>query len=161
MCHFLSCRHQIPPGHPIGPLHEAGMENRIQVLKGPFNILQLAQDKRSQFPSPGLFTVNYMNRYKNQKLKKHKPKRGFFVFIFSDTTVTVSIATVPNYPPVKTEVPTHGFSVTVPNNCAETDSHVAVFDRQLAHNTPPDSTFSESFKDGSQEVSVSIPLFLK
>lgn len=86
---------------------------------------------------------------------------------FSDTTVTVSIATMPNY--VKTEVPSHGFSVTIPNNCTETDSHVGVFDRQLAHNgvqfspstqsrTPPDSTFSESFKDGSQEVCVSIPL---
>uniref|UniRef100_A0A8C9YLN8 Grainyhead-like transcription factor 1 n=1 Tax=Sander lucioperca TaxID=283035 RepID=A0A8C9YLN8_SANLU len=105
---------------------------QIQVLKGPFNILQLAQDKRAQFPSP-------------------------------DTTVTVSIAAMPNYPSVKTEVPTHGFSVTVPNNCAETDGHVSVFERQLTHNTvqfspntqsrtPPDSTFSESYKDGSQEV---------
>ena len=74
---------------------------------------------------------------------------------------------MPNYPSVKTEVPSHGFSVTVPNNCAETD----VFDRQLNHNTvqfspstqsrtPPDSTYSESYKDGSQEVCVSIPLFL-
>nr|XP_020446393.1 grainyhead-like protein 1 homolog isoform X2 [Monopterus albus] len=125
-------RHQIQAGHSVAPLQEAGMESRIQVLKGPFNILQLSQDKRTQFPSP-------------------------------DTTVTVSIAAVPNYPPVKTEVPTHGFSVTVPNNCTETDSHVTVFDRQLTHNTvqfspstqsrtPPDSTFSESFKDGSQEV---------
>ncbi|XP_020496372.1 grainyhead-like protein 1 homolog isoform X1 [Labrus bergylta] len=125
-------RHQIQVGHPISPLQEVGMESRIQVLKGPFNILQLAQDKRSQFPSP-------------------------------DTTVTVSIAAVPNYPPVKTEVPSHGFSVTIPNNCTETNSHVGVFDRQLAHNTiqfspstqsrtPPDSTFSESYKDGSQEV---------
>uniref|UniRef100_A0A3P8U498 Grainyhead-like transcription factor 1 n=1 Tax=Amphiprion percula TaxID=161767 RepID=A0A3P8U498_AMPPE len=116
------------------PLQEGGMENKIQVLKAPFNILQLAQDKRGHFASP-------------------------------DTTVTVSIAAVPNYPPVKTEVPTHGFSVTVPNNCAETDGHVSVFDRQLTHGTvqfspstqsrtPPDSTFSESFKDGSQEVSV-------
>uniref|UniRef100_A0A673C7I4 Grh/CP2 DB domain-containing protein n=1 Tax=Sphaeramia orbicularis TaxID=375764 RepID=A0A673C7I4_9TELE len=105
---------------------------RIQVLKGPFNLLHLAQDKRAQFPSP-------------------------------DTTVTVSIAAVPNFPPIKTEVPTHGFSVTVPNNCAETDGHVGVFDRQLSHSavqfspstqsrTPPDSTFSESFKDSSQEV---------
>lgn len=34
------------------------MEGRIQVLKGPFNILQLAQDKRTQFPSPGLETQN-------------------------------------------------------------------------------------------------------
>uniref|UniRef100_A0A3Q1HPZ8 Grainyhead-like transcription factor 1 n=1 Tax=Acanthochromis polyacanthus TaxID=80966 RepID=A0A3Q1HPZ8_9TELE len=117
--------------HPI-PLQEGGMENRIQVLKAPFNILQLAQDKRAHFASP-------------------------------DTTVTVSIAAVPNYPPVKTEVPSHGFSVTVPNNCAEPDGHVSVFDRQLTHSTvqfspstqsrtPPDSTFSESFKDGSQEV---------
>ncbi|XP_068608578.1 grainyhead-like protein 1 homolog isoform X2 [Brachionichthys hirsutus] len=125
-------RHQLQTVHPIAPLQEAGMESRIQVLKGPFNILQLAQEKRSQFPSP-------------------------------DTTVTVSIATVPNYPPVKTEVPIHGFSVTIPNNCTETDDHVGVFDRQLTHNgvqfspstqsrTPPDSTFSESFKDGSQEV---------
>uniref|UniRef100_A0A667YF50 Grainyhead-like transcription factor 1 n=1 Tax=Myripristis murdjan TaxID=586833 RepID=A0A667YF50_9TELE len=131
-------RHQIQAVHPLGPLQEAPManvESRIQVLKGPFNFLlpnQLTQDKKP-FPSP-------------------------------DTTVTVSIATVPNYPPVKTEVPTHGFSVTVPNNCADPDSHVGVFsDRQLTHpsvqlspsthsRTPPDSTFPESFKDGSQEV---------
>ncbi|XP_029316468.1 grainyhead-like protein 1 homolog isoform X3 [Cottoperca gobio] len=110
-------RHQLQTVHPIVPHQEGGMESRIQVLKGPFNILQLAQDKRAQFPSP-----------------------------------------VPNYPPVKTEVPTHGFSVTVPNNCAETDG----YDRHLSHNTvqfspstqsrtPPDSTF-ESYKDGSQEV---------
>ncbi|KAL6105595.1 grhl1 [Pungitius sinensis] len=123
-------RHQIQLGHPIPPLHEGGLENRIQVLKGPFNILQLAQDKRAQFASP-------------------------------DTTVTVSIAAVPNYPTVKTEGPAHGFSVTVPNNCAESDGHV--YDRHLAHSavqfspgthsrTPPDSTFSESYKDGSQEV---------
>ncbi|XP_037343173.1 grainyhead-like protein 1 homolog isoform X2 [Pungitius pungitius] len=123
-------RHQIQLGHPIPPLQEGGLENRIQVLKGPFNILQLAQDKRAQFASP-------------------------------DTTVTVSIAAVPNYPMVKTEGPAHGFSVTVPNNCAESDGHV--YDRQLAHSavqfspgthsrTPPDSTFSESYKDGSQEV---------
>ncbi|XP_071399813.1 grainyhead-like protein 1 homolog isoform X2 [Centroberyx affinis] len=132
-------RHQIQAGHPLAPLQEpsmTNMESRIQVLKGPFNILlpnQLAQDKRAPFPSP-------------------------------DTTVTVSIAAVNNYPPVKTEVPTHGFSVTVPNDCAEADSHVGVFgDRQLTHSsvqfspgtqsrTPPDSTFPESFKDGSQEV---------
>ncbi|XP_043999328.1 grainyhead-like protein 1 homolog isoform X2 [Gambusia affinis] len=126
-------RHQIQARHPIVPLPDAGMENRIQVLKTPVNILQLAQDKtRTHFPSP-------------------------------DTTVTVSIATVPNYTPVKTEVPAHGFSVTVPNNCSETDGHVGVFERHLAQTvvqcnssapsrTPPDSTFSESFKDGSQEM---------
>ncbi|XP_061157057.1 grainyhead-like protein 1 homolog isoform X1 [Syngnathus typhle] len=124
-------RHQLQAAHGIPPLPETSMENRIQVLKAPFNILQLAQDKRNQFPSP-------------------------------DTTVTVSIAALQNYPHVKTEVPIHG--LTVPNSCAETESHVGVFDRpHLAHNsvqfspstqsrTPPDSTFSESFKDGSQEV---------
>nr|XP_015825473.2 grainyhead-like protein 1 homolog isoform X1 [Nothobranchius furzeri] len=123
-------RLQIQPRHPIVPLQEASMENRIQVLKTPVNI-HLTQDKRTHFPSP-------------------------------DTTVTVSIATVPNYP-VKTEVPTHGFSVTVPNNCNETDGHVGVFNRHLTPSavqcspgaqsrTPPDSTFSEGFKDGSQEM---------
>uniref|UniRef100_H3DIW1 Grainyhead-like transcription factor 1 n=1 Tax=Tetraodon nigroviridis TaxID=99883 RepID=H3DIW1_TETNG len=125
-------RHQIQAGHSIVPVHDAGVENKIQVVKGPFNILQLAQDKRGQFSSP-------------------------------DTTVTVSIAAVPNYQPIKTEGPSHSFSVSIPNSCAETDGHVGVFDRQLAHNgvpfspgaqsrTPPDSTFPESFKDGSQEV---------
>lgn len=48
------CRHQLQAGHSITSLHDAGMENKIQVVKGPFNILQLAQDKRSQFSSPGL-----------------------------------------------------------------------------------------------------------
>uniref|UniRef100_A0A3Q0T998 Grainyhead-like transcription factor 1 n=1 Tax=Amphilophus citrinellus TaxID=61819 RepID=A0A3Q0T998_AMPCI len=122
-------RHQIQPGHSLVPLQETGMENRIQVLKAPFNLLQLAPDKRAHFSSP-------------------------------DTTVTVSIATVPNQT-IKTEVPTHGFSVTVPNNCSETDGHVGVFDRQLTHfspgtqaRTPPNSAFPESFKDGSQEVTL-------
>lgn len=145
------------------------MESRIQVLKGPFNILQLAQDKRAQFPSPGPFTFSDMNR-REQPINRNTDHQ-LADFVHSDTTVTVSIAAMPNYPPVKTEVPSHGFSVTIPNNCSETDGHVGVFDRQLAHNTvqfspstqsrtPPDSTFSESFKDGSHEVCVSIPLFL-
>uniref|UniRef100_A0A8B9H1C7 Grainyhead-like transcription factor 1 n=1 Tax=Astyanax mexicanus TaxID=7994 RepID=A0A8B9H1C7_ASTMX len=78
------------------------------------------------------------------------------LFPSPDTTVTVSIAAVPNYP-VKTEMPSHGFSVTVPNpHCSEPDNHSVVFDRQLAHsqfspNTQPrtpDSTFPETFKDG-------------
>ncbi|XP_072546586.1 grainyhead-like protein 1 homolog isoform X2 [Salminus brasiliensis] len=128
----------------MAPLPETSMasaENRIQVVKGvvlPGSIVlpgshpgnhSVVQDKRALFPSP-------------------------------DTTVTVSIAAVPNYP-VKTEVPSHGFSVTVPNpHCSEPDNHSVVFDRQLAHsqfspNTQPrtpDSTFPETFKDGSQEV---------
>uniref|UniRef100_A0A3B4D0H7 Grh/CP2 DB domain-containing protein n=1 Tax=Pygocentrus nattereri TaxID=42514 RepID=A0A3B4D0H7_PYGNA len=112
-------------------------DNRIQVLKGvvlPGNLVlpgnQLAaQDKKALFPSP-------------------------------DTTVTVSIAAVPNYP-VKTEGPSHGFSITVPNpHCSEPDNHAVVFDRQLTHNQfspntqprTPDSTFPETFKDGTQEV---------
>lgn len=81
--------------------------------------------------------------------------------------MTVSIAAVPNYAAVKTEVPGHGFSVSVPNACTETDGHVGVYERQLAHSsvqyspstqsrTPPDSTFTESYKDGSQEVCVCV-----
>lgn len=55
MCNavYPGCRHQIQAGHSIAPLHDAGVENKIQVVKGPFNILQLSQDKRSQFSSPG------------------------------------------------------------------------------------------------------------
>lgn len=146
------------------------MENRIQVLKGPFNILQLAQDKRAQFASPGPFIFKSASGNEQLEIKRKKSDILLF-FVYSDTTVTVSIAAVPNYTTVKTEGPAHGFSVTVPNNCAETAGHVGVYDRQLAHNvvqfspgthtrTPPDSTFSESYKDGSQEVCVSIPLFL-
>ncbi|XP_062325358.1 grainyhead-like protein 1 homolog isoform X1 [Osmerus eperlanus] len=128
--------------HTMLPLQESSMasDSRIQVLKGPFNILlpnQLAQDKRLSFAPP-------------------------------DTTVTVSIAAMQNYQ-VKTEVPSHGFSVTVPNHCGgEQDGHASMFERQLAQsgshphshsqfspNTQPhtpDSTFTEGFKDGSQEV---------
>lgn len=112
------------------------------------------------------------HRQRHVRQEQHTNRKPDCQFAkLSDTTVTVSIATVPNYTPVKTEVPSHSFSVTLPNNCTETDSHVGVFDRQLAHNgvqfspstqsrTPPDSTFTESFKDGSQEVCVSIPLSL-
>nr|XP_015208520.1 PREDICTED: grainyhead-like protein 1 homolog isoform X1 [Lepisosteus oculatus] len=122
----------------MAPLQEPVMpmaENRVQVLKTvPFNIVlpgnQLGHDKRGQFSTP-------------------------------DTTVTVSIATVPNYP-VKTEVPSHGFSVGLPqaNHCAEPDSRIVVFDRQLnpdqfspnTQSRTPDSTFTETFKDNPQEV---------
>ncbi|KAL4624048.1 hypothetical protein GN956_G18867 [Arapaima gigas] len=78
-----------------------------------------------------------------------------------DTTVTVSIATVPSYP-VKTEVPTHGFPVAAAPNphCPEPDGHAVVFDRSLSHSQfspgtqprTPDSTFPETFKDGASEV---------
>uniref|UniRef100_W5LF26 Grainyhead-like transcription factor 1 n=1 Tax=Astyanax mexicanus TaxID=7994 RepID=W5LF26_ASTMX len=119
----------------------ASAENRIQVLKGvvlPGSIVL-----------PGNLQGNH---------SVVQDKRALFPS--PDTTVTVSIAAVPNYP-VKTEMPSHGFSVTVPNpHCSEPDNHSVVFDRQLAHsqfspNTQPrtpDSTFPETFKDGAQEV---------
>uniref|UniRef100_A0A6Q2Y3L8 Grh/CP2 DB domain-containing protein n=1 Tax=Esox lucius TaxID=8010 RepID=A0A6Q2Y3L8_ESOLU len=114
---------------------ENNVNHRIQFLKGPINILLPNQ------------------------LHGQDPKRGG-PFPSPDTTVTVSIATVPNYPSVKTEVPAHGFSVTVPNNCSESDSHTLEFARQLTHSQyspstqprTPDSTFPETYKDTSQEV---------
>uniref|UniRef100_A0A673N8V9 Grainyhead-like protein 1 homolog n=1 Tax=Sinocyclocheilus rhinocerous TaxID=307959 RepID=A0A673N8V9_9TELE len=105
-------------------LQSPSPENRIQVLKGVNIVL------------PG-----------NQHTQD---KRGLFPS--PDTTVTVSIAPGPNYP-VKTEGPSHGFSVTVPNpHCSEPDSHTVVFDPQLPHNQfspntqprTPDSTFPEN-----------------
>lgn len=121
----------------MAPLPEASMaspENRIQVLKGvPLNIVLSG----------------------NQLVQD---KRALFPS--PDTTVTVSIAAMPSYP-VKTEEPSHSFSVTVPNpHCSESEGHVVAFDRQLAHsqfspNTQPrtpDSTFPETYKDGGQEV---------
>uniref|UniRef100_A0A6Q2X053 Grh/CP2 DB domain-containing protein n=1 Tax=Esox lucius TaxID=8010 RepID=A0A6Q2X053_ESOLU len=122
----------------MAPLQESSMasaDSRIQFLKGPINILLPNQ------------------------LHGQDPKRGG-PFPSPDTTVTVSIATVPNYPSVKTEVPAHGFSVTVPNNCSESDSHTLEFARQLTHSQyspstqprTPDSTFPETYKDTSQEV---------
>ncbi|XP_041711403.2 grainyhead-like protein 1 homolog isoform X2 [Coregonus clupeaformis] len=124
--------------HLMTPLQETSMasaESRIQVLKGPFNILLPNQ------------------------LHGHDNKRGV-PFPSPDTTVTVSIATVPNYPNVKMEGPSNSFSVTVPNHCSESDSHTVEFARQLTHSQfspstqsrTPDSTFPENYKDGHQEV---------
>lgn len=114
-------------------------DSRIQVLKGvPLNIVL-----------PG-----------NQLAQD---KRALFPS--PDTTVTVSIAAMPNYP-VKTEGPSHAFSVTVPNpHCSESEGHATVFERQLVHsqfspNTQPrtpDSTFPETYKDGGQEVNKNSP----
>lgn len=121
----------------MAPLPEASMtsgENRIQVLKGvPLNIV---------LPSSQLV----------------QDKRALFPS--PDTTVTVSIAAMPNYP-VKTEEPSHSFSVTVPNpHCSEPEGHGVAYERPLAHSQfspnaqprTPDSTFPETFKDGGQEV---------
>lgn len=123
----------------MAPLQETSMpsENRLQLLKGvPVNIVL-----------PG-----------NQQ-----DKRGLFPS--PDTTVTVSIAAVPNYS-VKTEGSSHSFSVTVPNpHCSEPDSHTVGFDRQLPHNQfspntqprTPDSTFPENSDVSSHTSPVSHP----
>ncbi|MGH0119792.1 UNVERIFIED_CONTAM: hypothetical protein FKN15_000876 [Acipenser sinensis] len=113
-------------------------ENRLQLLKGlPLNIVM-----------PG-----------NQQDKRNH-------FPSPDTTVTVSIAAVPNYA-MKTEVSSHSFTVGNPPgvHCAEPDSRIVVFDRRLNpdHFSPnpqpqnsqrrtPDSTFTESFKNEADQV---------
>ncbi|XP_008590482.1 PREDICTED: grainyhead-like protein 1 homolog, partial [Galeopterus variegatus] len=122
------------------PLVSAG-ESRVQVLKNvPFNIVlphgnQLGIDKRGHLTAP-------------------------------DTTVTVSIATLPTHS-IKTETQPHGFAVGIPPAVyhPEPTERVVVFDRNLntdqfssaaqplnAQRRTPDSTFSETFKEGVQEV---------
>ncbi|KAI4547363.1 hypothetical protein MG293_003918 [Ovis ammon polii] len=122
------------------PLISAG-ENRVQVLKNvPFNIVlphsnQLGVDKRGHLTVP-------------------------------DTTVTVSIAAMPTHS-IKTESQPHGFAVGIPPAVyhPEPTERVVVFDRNLnadqfgsgaqppnAQRRTPDSTFSETFKEGVQEV---------
>ncbi|KAL2098799.1 hypothetical protein ACEWY4_005279 [Coilia grayii] len=123
--------------HLMATLPETSMasaDSKIQVLKGvPLNIVLPA----------------------NQLAHDRRA-----LFSSPDTTVTVSIATVPNYP-IKTEGHSSGFSVTIPNSqCSEPDNHAVVFDRGLTHSQfspnaqprTPDSTFPETFKDGAQEV---------
>ncbi|XP_053919344.1 grainyhead-like protein 1 homolog isoform X2 [Cuculus canorus] len=116
-------------------------ENRVQVLKNvPFNIVlphtpQMGMDKRGHLTTP-------------------------------DTTVTVSIATMPTHS-IKTETQPHSFAVGIPPSVyhPEPPERVVVFDRnlnpdQFSSNTQPqnsqrrtpDSTFSETFKEGVQEV---------
>ncbi|MGH0149553.1 UNVERIFIED_CONTAM: hypothetical protein FKN15_015510 [Acipenser sinensis] len=117
-------------------------ENRLQLLKGlPLNIVM-----------PG-----------NQQDKRNH-------FPSPDTTVTVSIAAVPNYA-MKTEVSSHSFTVGNPPgvHCAEPDSRIVVFDRRLNpdHFSPnpqpqnsqrrtPDSTFTESFKNEADQSVVMV-----
>ncbi|NWY71872.1 GRHL1 protein, partial [Erithacus rubecula] len=116
-------------------------ENRVQVLKNvPFNIVlphtpQMGMDKRGHLTTP-------------------------------DTTVTVSIATMPTHS-IKTETQPHGFAVGVPPGVyhPEPPERLVVFDRSLnpdqfssstqpqsSQRRTPDSTFSETFKEGVQEV---------
>ncbi|XP_032981391.1 grainyhead-like protein 1 homolog isoform X1 [Rhinolophus ferrumequinum] len=129
------------------PLISAG-ENRVQVLKN-FNILlphgnQLGIDKRGHLTVP-------------------------------DTTVTVSIATMPTHS-IKTETQPHSFAAGIPPAVyhPEPTERVVVFDRNLntdqfssgaqppnAQRRTPDSTFSETFKEGVQEVFFSSDLSLR
>ncbi|XP_006123668.2 grainyhead-like protein 1 homolog isoform X3 [Pelodiscus sinensis] len=116
-------------------------DNRVQVLKNvPFNIVlphatPMAMDKRSHLTTP-------------------------------DTTVTVSIATMPTHS-IKTETQPHGFTVGIPPAVyhPEPPDRVVIFDRNLtpdqfsssaqaqhSQRRTPDSTFSETFKEGVQEV---------
>lgn len=117
-------------------------ENRVQVLKNvPFNIVlpphttQMGMDKRGHQTTP-------------------------------DTTVTVSIATMPTHS-IKMETQPHGFAVGIPPAVyhPEPPERVVVFDRNLnpdqfsssaqpqnSQRRTPDSTFSETFKEGVQEV---------
>ncbi|NXD37248.1 GRHL1 protein, partial [Copsychus sechellarum] len=116
-------------------------ENRVQVLKNvPFNIVlphtpQMGMEKRGHLTTP-------------------------------DTTVTVSIATMPTHS-IKTETQPHGFAVGIPPGVyhPEPPERVVVFDRNLtpdqfssstqpqnSQRRTPDSTFSETFKEGVQEV---------
>lgn len=122
-------------------------DSRVQVLKNvPFNIVlphgnQLGLEKRSPLTAP-------------------------------DTTVTVSIATMPTHS-IKTEIQPHGFTVGLPPAVyhPEPAERVVVFDRNLnaepfgsgtqppnAQRRTPDSTFSEPFKEGVQEVRESLHL---
>lgn len=59
------------------------MENRIPVLKPPFNILQLGPDKRAHFSSPGLLWFSNTNRKKRKNLETWWSVNcfGFFCFV--------------------------------------------------------------------------------
>ncbi|XP_074845050.1 grainyhead-like protein 1 homolog [Carettochelys insculpta] len=130
-------RQSIPPEQSL----ISAAENRVQVLKNvPFNIVlphttQMAMDKRGHLTTP-------------------------------DTTVTVSIAAMPTHS-IKTETQPHGFTVGIPPTVyhPEPSERVVVFDRNLSadqfsssaqpqnsQRRTPDSTFSETFKEGVQEV---------
>nr|XP_020652285.1 grainyhead-like protein 1 homolog [Pogona vitticeps] len=117
-------------------------ENRVQVLKNmPLNIVlphtsQMGVDKRGHLTT-------------------------------SDTTVTVSVASMPAHS-IKTEAQPHSFTVGVPPAVYHSEAppdRVVVLDRTLSadqfsssaqtqnsQRRTPDSTFSESFKEGVQEV---------
>ncbi|XP_015265790.1 PREDICTED: grainyhead-like protein 1 homolog [Gekko japonicus] len=116
-------------------------ENRVQVLKNmPLNIV---------LPHTSQMAVD---------------KRGHLTT--PDTTVTVSIASMPTHP-IKTETQSHSFTVGIPPAVyhPETSERVVVLDRSLntdqfssssqpqnSQRRTPDSTLPEPFKEGVQEV---------
>ncbi|XP_077166671.1 grainyhead-like protein 1 homolog isoform X5 [Paroedura picta] len=116
-------------------------ENRVQVLKNmPLNIV---------LPHTSQMAVD---------------KRGHLTT--PDTTVTVSIASMPAHP-IKTEAQSHSFTVGIPPSVyhPEPSERVPVLDRSLnadqfssssqpqnSQRRTPDSTFPEPFKEGVQEV---------
>ncbi|XP_054844825.1 grainyhead-like protein 1 homolog isoform X3 [Eublepharis macularius] len=122
------------------PLISTG-ENRVQVLKNmPLNIV---------LPHTSQMGVD---------------KRGHLTT--PDTTVTVSIASMPTHS-IKTETQSHSFTVGIPPTVyhSEAPERVVVLDRSLntdqfssssqpqnSQRRTPDSTFPEPFKEGVQEV---------
>uniref|UniRef100_A0A8C4ZCJ2 Grainyhead-like transcription factor 1 n=1 Tax=Gadus morhua TaxID=8049 RepID=A0A8C4ZCJ2_GADMO len=124
-------RHQLQTGHSITALQDTSManvESRIQVLKGPFNILlpnHLTQDKRSSFTTPVSIAAgsNYTS------VKTEGPTQGFSL------AVQNPCAEGQHHP--------HSFDRQMVHSSVQFTSNAR---------TPPDSTFPESYKDSSQEV---------
>lgn len=116
-------------------------ENRVQVLKNmPLNVVlphnsQMGIDKRVHLTTP-------------------------------DTTVTVSIASMPTHS-IKTETQSHNFAVGIPpaiyhseapervvglDRSLNADQYSSTTQHQNSQRRTPDSTFSEPYKEGVQEV---------
>ncbi|XP_067873652.1 grainyhead-like protein 1 homolog [Heterodontus francisci] len=85
-------------------------------------------------------------------------------FTAPDTTVTVSVTTIPTHS-IKTEINPNNFSVGMPpaSYCSEPPERSVIYDRnthsdhftstaQSSQRRTPDTTFTETFKEGSQEV---------
>ncbi|XP_078069276.1 grainyhead-like protein 1 homolog isoform X2 [Mustelus asterias] len=84
-------------------------------------------------------------------------------FTTPDTTVTVSVTTVPTHS-IKTEMNPNNFSVGMPptSYCSELPERSVIYDRNphgdhfaptaQSQRRTPDTTFTETFKPGSQEV---------
>ncbi|XP_078397752.1 grainyhead-like protein 1 homolog isoform X4 [Cetorhinus maximus] len=89
-------------------------------------------------------------------------------FTSPDTTVTVSVTTVPTHS-IKTEMNPNNFSVGMPpaSYCSEPPERSVIYDRNphgdhfastaQSQRRTPDTTFTESFKEGSQEQVFGFP----